>query len=150
MGMIKEIRNVEAPLSEELLMKRIAWWFGRANVTESLRKEYEREMFGCQKEGIIRRNGFLYLEDAPGVQLRGSGDIERDIKYIAPEELAAGMLTIIGQNGRVDKAGLYRSLAAQCGVNRLSKATEDCFEEAFNTIRKLVAVDGDMVLLKKW
>lgn len=150
MGMIKEILNVEAPLSEELLMKRIAWWFGRANVTESLRKEYEREMFGCQKEGIIRRNGFLYLEDAPEVQLRGSGDIERDIKYIAPEELAAGMLTIIGQNGRVDKAGLYRSLAAQCGVNRLSKATEDCFEEAFNTIRKLVAVDGDMVSLKKW
>lgn len=147
-GMVKEILNVEAPLSEELLMKRIAWWFGKSHVTNSLRAEYEERMSKCQREGIIRRNGFLYLKDAPEVQFRCLGDIERNVKQIAPEELAAGMLTIVRQNGRVDKGGLYRSVAAQCGVSRVSKTTEECFDKALETIGKLVVVSDNMISLK--
>ena len=38
---------------------------------------------GCQRYGIIRRNGFLYLDNGKEIQFRGPGDVERDIKQIA-------------------------------------------------------------------
>ena len=52
-------------------------------------------MYGYQRYGIIRRNGFLYLDNGKEIRFRGPGDIERDIKQSAPEELAAGMFEIL-------------------------------------------------------
>ena len=60
--MVKEILKVEAPLSEEWLLKRTAPFFGREKVTSVVQNAYEKAMAGCEGIGIIRRNGFLYLE----------------------------------------------------------------------------------------
>ena len=110
---MKAILEVEAPLSEELLLKRIVWCFGREKVTKVVLHAYEQQMSGYQQYGIIRKNGFLYLANGKKIQFRKSGDIEREIKQIAPEELAAGMLEILKQNVSADKNGLYHSLAIQ-------------------------------------
>ena len=147
-GMIKAILEIEAPLSEELLLKRIAWCFGREKVTSVVQRSYEEQMYGCQRYGIIRRNGFLYLNDAKEIQFRGPGDIERDIKQIAPEELAAGMFEILKQNVTADKSGLYRSLAAQCGVARVGKAINEAMDSALLILKDRIIVDGEQISLK--
>lgn len=105
-------------------------------------------MYGCQRNGIIRRNGFLYLNDAGEIKFRTPGDITRDIKQIAPEELAVGMLEILRQNITADKNGLYRSLALQCGVNRLSKAISECFDEALRLLKSSVVIEDNQISLK--
>ena len=105
-------------------------------------------MYGCQRYGIIRRNGFLYLNDAKEIQFRGPGDIERDIKQIAPEELAAGMFEILKQNVTADKSGLYRSLAAQCGVARVGKAINEAMDSALLILKDRIIVDGEQISLK--
>ena len=148
--MVKEILKVEAPLSEQLFIKRIAWWFGKSHMTNSLRTEYLKEMYGCSREGIIRRDGFLYLKDGSEIKFRIPGDIERNVKDIAPEELAAGMLTIIKQNGRIDKNGLYHSIADQCGVGRISKTMEEYLDKALATLDQFVAVNDNVISLKAW
>ena len=145
---MKDILEVEAPLSEDLFLKRIVWYFDREKVTSVVQRAYEQQMYGYQRYGIIRRNGFLYLDNGKEVQFRGPGDIERDIKQIAPEELAAGMLEILKQNVTADKAGLYRSLAAQCGVARVGKAVNEAMDTALHILEDRIIVDGEQISLK--
>ena len=147
-GMIKAILEVEAPLSEELLLRRIVWLFDREKVTKVVWQAYEQQMYGYQRYGIIRRIGFLYLEAGREIQFRALGDIERDIKRIAPEELAARMLEILKQNVTADKAGLYRSLVLQCGVNRVGKAISEALDSAPLLLKDSIAIDGDQLSLK--
>ena len=147
-AIVKDILEVEAPLSEDLFLKRIVWYFDREKVTSVVQRAYEQQMYGYQRYGIIRRNGFLYLDNGKEVQFRGPGDIERDIKQIAPEELAAGMLEILKQNVTADKAGLYRSLAAQCGVARVGKAVNEAMDTALHILEDRIIVDGEQISLK--
>lgn len=147
-GMVKAILEVEAPLSEELLLKRIVWCFGREKVTKVVQRAYEQQMFGYQRYGIIRKNGFLYLDNKKKIQFRKSGDIEREIKQIAPEELAAGMLEILKQNVSADKNGLYHSLAAQCGVTRVGKAINEAMDSALHILNNSIIIDDEQITIK--
>ena len=148
-AMVKAILEIEAPLSEELLLKRIVRYFEREKVTSVVQRAYEQQMRGYQRYGIIRRNGFLYLDNGKGIQFRRPGDdIERNIKQIAPEELAAGMLEILKQNVTADRNGLYRSLASQCGVNRVGKAINETLDSALRTLEGSIVIDGDQLSLK--
>ena len=147
-GMVKAILEVEAPLSEELLLKRIVWCFGREKVTKVVLHAYEQQMSGYQQYGIIRKNGFLYLANGKKIQFRKSGDIEREIKQIAPEELAAGMLEILKQNVSADKNGLYHSLAIQCGVTRVGKAINEAMDSALHMLDNSISIDGEQITLK--
>lgn len=146
---IKEILKMEAPLSEEWLLKRIVWMFGREKVTNVVQKEYEAKMHGCSRNGIIRRNGFLYLQDMSEYMLRVPGDGDkREIKYIAKEELAAGLLTVIKQNVTADKEGLYRYVAKELGFNRLGDAINNRFDEALGMLSSSVDVKDNIVSMK--
>ena len=147
-GMIKAILEVEAPLSEELLLKRIAWCFKREKVTSFVWEQYEQKIDDCRRFGIVRKDGFLYLDNGKEIQFRASGDIEREIKQIAPEELAAGMLEIIRQNVTVDRNGLYHTLAAQCGVSRVGSAINELMDSALNVLEKDIIIDGEQIHLK--
>ena len=147
-AIVKEILEVEAPLSEDLFLKRIVWYFDREKVTKAVMRTYEQQMYGYQRYGIVRRNGFLYLDNGKEIQFRRPGDIERDIKQISPEELAAGMYEILKQNVTADKNGLYRSLAAQCGVARVGKAINEALDSALNVLKNCVVVEGEQVSIK--
>ncbi|MCD8336600.1 MAG: AAA domain-containing protein [Lachnospiraceae bacterium] len=147
-GFVKAILEVEAPLSEELLLKRIVGLFGREKVTSVVQRSFEQQMYGYQRYDIVRRNGFLYLANAEQPSFRGVGDIARDIKQIAPEELAAGMLEILKQNMTADKNGLYRTLAQQCGINRVGKAINEQFDSVLRLLSDDVYIDGEQVMLK--
>jgi hypothetical protein len=105
-------------------------------------------MLGCGRYGIQRRGGFLYLTDGKEITFRGPGDITREIKQIAPEELAAGMLEILKQNVTATRSGLYRSLAAQCGLTRLGKSINEMLDAALALLGESVIIEGDQIALK--
>lgn len=145
---IKAILDIEAPLSEELLLKRIAWYFGRQKVTSVVKDEYDQKMQGCSRNGIIQKGGFLYLHDQDEIHFRGPGDLKREISQIAPEELADGMYQILQQNITAEKEGLFRSLALQCGITRVGKDVWEHMERALRTLNNKVIVDDQHISLK--
>lgn len=148
-GMVKAILEVEAPLSEDLLLKRTVMYFGREKVTSVVQRTYEQLMRRCQQVGIIRRDGFLYLKGQEKFAFRTpSADLKRDIKDICLEELAAGLLELLRQNVTADKAGLYHAFAGQCGCSRVGKAINERFDDALNLLGDKVRVDGDIISVK--
>lgn len=147
---VKQIMEVEAPISEEWLLKRISWKFDREKVTNVVREKYNDSMRLCVRNGIIRRNGFLYIAGVKSYQLRiPSEDGEkRDIAYICPEELASGMLEIIKQNVSIDKMSLYKYLDNLLGFNRMTEKVIEKMDEALVLIRGSLEINGDNISLK--
>lgn len=148
-GMVKAILEIEAPLSEDLLLKRTVMYFGREKVTSVVQRTYEQLMRGCERDGIIFRDGFLYLEGQTEFSFRTpSDDLKRDIRDICLEELAAGLLELIRQNVTADRAGLYHVFAGQCGCSRVGKAINERFDNALDLLGDKINVDGDMISIK--
>ena len=58
------------------------------------------------------------------------------------------MLEILKQNVTADRNGLYRSLASQCGVNRVGKAINETLDSALRTLEGSIVIDGDQLSLK--
>lgn len=144
-GFVRAVLEVEAPLSEELLLKRIVWYFQRERVTSVVRTAFARAMRGCQSQGIIRRKRFLYLSQSGPLQLRAAGDLVREMQQIALEELAAGMLAIVRQNHAVDKTEMYRQLAQQCGFSRLGQASCALLDNALKLLGDQVCIQGTRI-----
>ena len=157
---IREILTVEAPLSEEYLLKRIVYLFNREKVTKVVIEQFELTMNGCDRYGIIRKNGYLYLQNSISnvlripnsnvllYKLRIPGST-RDIKHIAPEELAGGMYEIIKQNVTVTKDGLYKYLTNLLGFSRKGDAIVEKYDQALSilTRAKLVKKNADQLSL---
>lgn len=127
---------------------RIVQYFDRKRGTSSVWNDYELKMRGCEQYGIARRNGFLYLDSCQKIQFRVPGDLSRSMEQISAEELAAGMLTILKQEGVTDKKDLYRTLALQCGVHRLGKEISRILDNALCLIEDSVVISGDELALK--
>ena len=132
---VKDILQIEAPLSENLLLQRIVWYFQREKVSSAVQKSFDIKMRGCEDFGIIRRNGFMYLENKP-IAFRLPGDILRDFKQIAPEEIGEGMLEIISKNVSVAKDGLYRFMIGQYGKKRLGRFDTEALDNALGMLLK--------------
>ncbi len=90
--------------------------------------------------GIIRRNGFLYLQEMGEIRLRVPG-VRREIKYIAVEELADGFYTLIQQNVTASKDGLYRTMTNLLGFNR----TGDAIVSRYDTALRLLIRSGKII-----
>lgn len=144
---VKSIMEVEAPISEEYLLKRICFVYGREKVTSVVKEYFTADMYGCERMDIIRKNGYLYLSNQNNFALRVPGD-KRDIKYIAPEELAAGLSAILKQNYSAEKEGLYRTLVNQLGFSRMSDSIYAKLDEALRLLRN-VTIEGDVISLKQ-
>ena len=144
---IREILETEAPLSEDALLKRIAPFFGGKTASKSVANEFDIRMVLCEKEvGIVRRDGFLYLKDQEEIKLRVPGD-KRDVKYIALEELAAGLFTLIEQNAPVAKDGVYKTLATLLGTSRTANVVAR-FDEALALLKEQNRIAEQDDLLK--
>lgn len=105
-------------------------------------------MRGCEYFGIVRENGFMYLKDKP-ITFRLPGDIVRDFKQIAPEELGVGMMEIISKNVVLAKEGLYRFMLGLYGKKRIGKLDGEALDNALSMLlksEKIVEIDGQISL----
>lgn len=143
---IREILETEAPLSEEFLLKRIVYLFNREKVTKVVLDDFNRRMYRCGNMGIIRRNGFLYLQGMDKPKFRIPGD-RREIKYISIEELADGLQTLIEQNVTASRDGLYKTMTNLLGFSRTGDAIVARFEEALTLLKQQDVVKEEDGLL---
>ena len=147
----RAILETEAPISEEWLLKRIVFLFdGREKVTNVVRDEFNRAMWNCQRQGIVRQNGFLYLQgkEIPMLRVPVEGKVPREVKYIEIEELKKGVRALLKQNVTAEKTGLFKLLAAQLGFARIGEAMSAQFENALNAMKNEIEINGEMLSLK--
>ena len=146
LGAIREILETEAPLSEDYLLKRIVHLFGSEKVTSSIRNRFDARMWRCTDHGIIRKNGFIYLQGSTNYQLRVPGE-KREIKYISPEELASGFYSLIKENVATPKDELFRTMTKILGYSRTGDAIVNHYERAISLLDQggLIEKDGDML-----
>ncbi|WP_051233615.1 DUF559 domain-containing protein [Butyrivibrio sp. NC3005] len=143
---VKAIMEKEAPVSEEYLLKQICFKYGQEKVSSAFKRQFNTEMRGCERMGIRRQNGFLYLIEQKEFELRIPGH-KRDIKYISAEELAAGLITVLKQNYSADRDGLYKTVANQLGFSRMGKTISAKLDEALALLDNIV-IEGNTVSLK--
>lgn len=144
--------ELETPLSEEWLLKRIVFLFdGREKVTNVVRNQFEKLMWNSQRQDIVRRNGFLYLQGREIPMLRVPRDSKnlREIKYIALEELANGLKELLKQNVTAEKAGLFKLLAEQLGFARMGDSILVRLESALKLISNDIETNGEVLSLKE-
>ena len=140
---------VEAPLSEELLIKRMLYFFDKDKVTPQVTKSYALLMKNCETVGIIRQNDFLYLSGQTEFPLRVMPDgSQREVKFIALEELASGLMEIIKRNGSAEKMSVYKTLCSALGYQRIGEAIVRRLEIALTLNSDLLEIDDVNVKLK--
>lgn len=151
MNTVRAILEYEAPMSEEWLLKRIVFLFGkREKVTVVVRNAYETLMQNCRNYGIVRQNGFLYLlgRETPMLRVPAKDCEPREVKYIETQELANGLRALLKQNVTVEKDGLFRLMAAQLGFARIGEAMEVKLEEALSFLKDEIEQSGETLSLK--
>ena len=146
---VQAILEAEAPVSEELLLKRLVRLYEREKVTSVVVNAFEQDMRSCQNLGIIRKNGFLYLQDKdiPMLRVPSAGN-SRDIKYIAVEELALGLKELLKQNVSAEKTGLFKLLVQNLGFSRMGDAILARLEEALQLLEDEIEINGEVISLK--
>lgn len=152
LSVIKALLEVEAPISEEWLLKRIVFLFGgREKVTNVVRNYFNRLMRNSGNQGIIRRNGFLYLQgkEIPMLRVPADGAPPREIKYIEVQELALGLKEILRQNITAEKSGLFKLLVQQLGFSRMGDAIHAQLESALMVIGNSIETNGEMLSFKE-
>jgi hypothetical protein len=124
--------------------------FHREKVSSVVVAEYREAMSDYQNRGIEILDGFLYLRDQTDFQLRipAPDQSPRDIKYIALEELAAGMYEVICQNVSVDKNCLFHLIATKLGFARAGNAIQERLEQALLRLADVVDLSDDTLSLK--
>ena len=137
--MLQVILQKEAPLSEEFLLRRMLDYFKRKKITDDLKRTFNQWLQISESVGVERRDGFLYLKNKPHIHFRkatheSSKEI-RDIKYIAIEELAAGLVYVLQHyntypGSSMERDKVYKMLGSLCGVYRIGRDIRQRFEQA--------------------
>lgn len=149
----RAILEAEAPLAEEWLLKRIVFLFERRKkVTNVVRDYFDRLMQNCNARGIIRRNGFLYIQgkEIPMLRVPVDSYTLREIKYIDAQELALGLKELLKQNVKAEKLGLFRLLAQQLGFSHVGDTILTHMENALSLISHDIETNAGMISLKNY
>lgn len=148
---IVKVLEVEAPISENFLFKRIVKFFGREKVTTAFRTEFGRAVIGIENYGVIRKNGFLYLKNQEKIAFRvpSSKETVRDINDISLSELASGIFELVKQNVRTEKNGLFKTMAKELGYSRVTEPIRERLESALDMLYDKVEETDGMLSIKR-
>ncbi len=147
--LVRAVLESEAPVSEEWLLRRLCFRYSAQRVSRSMAAQFEKEMSGCERLGIIRRGGFIYLAGQP-VKMRVPHDeaSEREIRHISQDELSAGLYAVLKLNKTATVDGLVKLVATQLN-HKLTTSVRLRLEEAMVLISDRVTIEGDTVSLKE-
>ena len=145
---VREVLDIEAPLSEELFLKRTIWMYGREKITSVVLRQFDEQMKDCEKKGIIRRGGFMYTDDGKPIRFRVPGSFKREIHEIAPEEIADCILQVLSQNISVKKEALFHIVAELCGITRAGRSVTEYLESCLLMMADQIVVEGEVVSLR--
>lgn len=146
---IRTIVAKESPVSDEWLLKRMLPLYGD-RVTKIIKDSFSRKLDRCTGEDFIRKGGFIYNgKEITQMRVPADDSAPREIKHIAPEELACGLKELIKQNGNVSKKNLYQKITRLLGFQNAGKLISARLDEALETIPDAFVDENDNVSLRR-
>ena len=130
--LISSIIEIEAPIHEEVLYKRIANILN-SRVTNSLKNQVNNNI----SDDFVKKGKFYYNNN--NVKFRINA--KRNIEYISIEELMDGIYQIVKKANGISKDGCFKELIKLIGYARVS---DDAFHLLENTIYFLM-LDGKII-----
>lgn len=142
--------KTEAPITEKLLLKKIAPFIGREKVT-SVVKDVVDDSIKRQSEKIFKIEDFYVLDKNMNVSLRIAGENkQRDISLISNVELASGLYIIIKNNCGITEKGLFLTISNLLGFSKLGTAIEEKLSDSIKILldRNMIEKIDDEYFLK--
>ncbi len=119
--LIKTIVEIESPIHEEYLYKRVANILN-LKVTNVLKNRINNSI-----DINLTKKGKFYYNDKD-VKFRINE--KRDIDYISSDELMAGIFEIVKKSNGISKEGCYKELMKLIGYNRITQQANHLLENA--------------------
>ncbi len=130
--LISTIIEIEAPIHEDYLYKRIANILD-LKVTNVLKNRINNNFNG----DLIKKGKYYYNNKE--VKFRTAE--KRDIDYISSDELMAGIYAIVKKSNGISKEGCYKELLKLIGYNRLSQGAVHALDNAVI----FLSLDGKLI-----
>ena len=115
---VYELVSIEAPITEELLLKKVVSLFGNEKVTRAVRSKFNVLM--RLNRDVYKIKDYYVVDKDMQIEMRipKAGDEPRDILMISNDELASGMLVIIKNNIGITQEGLFTTISNLLGFTR--------------------------------
>ena len=128
---IESILTAEAPISREVLQKRVLSAWGISRQTNAAKAAFEKALSAVpHKSTASGENEFIWLtSQEPSAydkcRARCTAESRRDIKDIPPEELGSGIILILSRQIALQRDDLLRETAHLFGFTRVTPAVEN-------------------------
>jgi len=138
--------QTEAPITEELLLRKTVGYFGNEKVTNVVRNSFNCEMRSHQN--IIKVKDYYVINRDQKIEMRIPGEHSkpRDIMFIPNVELTSGIYKIIQFGIGINKDGLFRTIANLLGFTRIGDNIRNKLEESLQVLLrsdKVKELDGE-------
>lgn len=132
---VYEVIKTEAPITEELLIKKMSPYLGREKVTTVVRR-CVLDAVRVLGNKVFKIGDFYVVDKNMVVELRipESGK-QRDILFISNVELASGLYTIIKNSCGITEKGLFLTILNLLGFSKLGTNIE---EKLSNSLKILI------------
>ncbi len=131
---IETVLNQEAPVHEELLIRRIAEFWGFGRVTNRVRERVRSLLPGSYPQRKTETGVFIFLQNehcqnSPFFRIPEDDDSRRYPDHICPQEVATAMEMVLEQHLSLHREDLLRATAEMFGFNRLGNRVRRKMEE---------------------
>jgi hypothetical protein len=145
---IARVVEVEAPVHEELLMRRVltAWAIEKLTAKPRARLEEEIAALAAEGKALVRRGPFLWRpkeDPAAFARVRGAAadGATRDAEHLPPEEVAAALARVLAQNLSLERGDLAKEAARIFGYARAGRAFLERVEEGIAALEARGALE---------
>ena len=136
--LLKMILEIECPMKEELLYRRVVQGMGLTRMTPKLKMEIKELLDLELSEEYEQEDEFIYSKKRQDLQLRiyKAENNRRDIDSIAPRELKAGIMMLLKLNYEMTLDEISKEMASLLQYPRRSKKLIDIVEKNVKELKK--------------
>lgn len=146
------IVNTESPIHKETIYRYMAPLYGREKITSYITNKIESIIKNYCVGKFIVKGDFCWSNSmkTPIFRIPADGCPLRNIKLIAPEEIAEGMKIIIGRAVGIEKISLFQEVSRALGFLRTGERIMSALNVAFDLLLKenIIDIKGETVSLK--
>ena len=142
-SIIYKLVATEAPITEELLMKKTACLFGREKVTSYVRERFYNNMERLSSK-IFKTFDFYVVDKEMNITLRipKKGAEPREITLIPSLEIASGLYVFVSHTVGITEKGLFDTIANLLGFTRVGPKIQEKLTESLK-----ILIDSNKVKL---
>ena len=137
---IKRIVEVESPIHEEEIMRRIIEVTGQRRIGQRIKSHIQRAIHtATRRKYVVREKPFLFDPNQTEVNVRHRNDdslpeASRTMEYVAPAEIHAAIRQVLDASHRVPQDELVRRIASMFGFNRLTDNVKKPIEQVLASV----------------